>query len=44
MPWYTRYDYVKIEKYNPKTGQFVPYIEDNFDTFDSSRWMVSDDW
>ena len=42
MPWYTRFDYVKIEKYNHLTGGFDFYWQDNFDTFDDERWLRAD--
>ena len=44
MPWYTRYDYVKVETYNTQTKQFEPHWQDNFDYFDSSKWLKSDGW
>ena len=44
MPWYTRYDYVKVETYNSSTGGFDFHWQDNFDSFDSSRWLKSDGW
>ena len=44
MPWYTRYDYVKVEKYNSSTKGFEFYWQDNFDSFDSNRWIKSDNW
>lgn len=39
MPWYTEYDWAKVESYDEKTGEFADVWFDNFDTFDSSRWM-----
>ena len=44
MPWYYRYDYVKIEKYNHETGGFDFYWQDDFNSFDESRWLKSDGW
>ena len=44
MPWFTRYDYVKVEKYNPSTGGFDFAWQDDFDSFDAGRWMKSDGW
>ena len=44
MPWYTKYDYVKVEKYNSSTGGFDLYWQDDFDSFDGSRWQKSDNW
>ena len=44
MPWYTRYDYVKVEKYNAETGGFDFYWQDDFNSFDESRWLKSDGW
>ena len=44
MPWYARYDYVKIEKYNSSTGGFDLYWQDDFDSFDSGKWLKSDGW
>ena len=43
MPWYTRYDYVKVETYNRVTREFELHWEDDFDSFDESRWLKSDD-
>ena len=43
MPWYTRYDYVKVETYNRATREFELHWEDDFDSFDESRWLKSDD-
>ena len=44
MPWYTRYDYVKVEKYNTETGEFEEHWQDDFDSFDQTRWYKSEDW
>ena len=44
MPWYTKYDYVKVEKYNASTGGFDFYWQDDFDSFDYSRWQKSNGW
>ena len=44
MPFYAKYDYVKVEKYNYTTGGFDFHWEDKFDSLDTSRWMVSDGW
>ena len=44
MPWFARYDYVKVESYNAATGGFEPLWEDNFDSFDAKRWTKSDGW
>jgi len=38
MPWYIKYDSVKVETYNEKKDSFEFLFEDNFDTFDESRW------
>ena len=43
MPWFTRYDYVKVEKYNVETGDFDFYWQDDFESFDSERWLKSED-
>ena len=43
MPWFTIYDYVKVEKYNMKTGDFDFYWQDDFESFDSERWLKSED-
>ena len=40
MPWYARYDYVKVEKWNEKTGQFEFHWRDDFDSFDETRWKA----
>jgi len=44
MPWYTKYDYVKVEKYNEKTGGFDFHWRDDFDSFDEDRWFKSNGW
>ena len=44
LPSYTRYDYIKVETYNAATGEFEPYWQDDFDSFDASRWTKSDNW
>ena len=44
MPWYTKYDWVRVEKYNWNTGGFDWYWQDDFDSFDYSRWQKSDGW
>ena len=38
MPWYIKYDSVKVESYDVKTDKFSLVFEDNFDTFDETRW------
>ena len=44
MPWYTEYDYVKVETYNQSTGKFEEHWHDDFDSFDESRWRKSNGW
>ena len=44
MPFYCKYNYVKIEKYNEKTGEFENYHRDDFDSLDENFWIVSDGW
>ena len=44
MPWFTRYDYLKVEKYNPETLGFDFHWQDDFDSFDESKWLKSDNW
>ena len=44
MPWYTRYDFVKVETYNEATGGFDFHWQDNFDSFDFNRWVKSEGW
>ena len=44
MPWYTRYDWVKVETYNAETGDFEFYWQDDFDSFDNSKWRKSELW
>lgn len=44
MPFYCKYNYVQIEKYNEKTGQFELYHRDDFNSLDENFWIVSDGW
>ena len=44
MPWYTLYDYVKVETYNSSTGGFDFYWQDDFDSFRDDLWQKSDGW
>lgn len=44
MPWYTRYDEVKVEKYNAVKRNFDFYWRDDFSSFNSARWFKSDGW
>ena len=44
MPFYCKYNYVKIEKYNEKTKKFENYHRDDFNTLDENFWQVSDGW
>ena len=46
MPYYAKYNYVKIETYNEKTGKFEFYHRDNFDgdSIDEDFWQVSNGW
>ena len=44
MPWYVHYDYVKVEKYNQRTGEFELHWRDDFDCFDEKRWLKSNGW
>ena len=44
MPWYAYYDYVKVETYNFDTSEFELHWQDDFDSLDESRWLVSDNW
>ena len=44
MPFYAQYDYVKVEKYNEDTGNFVFHWQDDFDFFDESKWRKSNGW
>ena len=44
FPYYTEYDYVKTWKYDQSSGSFTEDWTDNFDSFDSSRWLKSNNW
>ena len=44
MPWYARYDYLEVHRYNWDTGDFYFHWRDDFDTFDESRWEVKEGW
>ena len=44
MPFYAQYDYVKVEKYNEDTGNFVFHWQDDFDSFDETKWRKSNGW
>ena len=43
MPWYARYDYVEVYKWNGGDGWDF-YWRDDFDSFDDSRWLKSENW
>ena len=38
MPWWIKYDSVKVESWDERTDSFALVFEDNFDTFDETRW------
>ena len=42
MPWTVEYDYVETFTYNTETKSFDFHWRDDFETFDSKRWIVSD--
>ena len=44
MPFYCKYNFVKIETYNEKTKKFENYHRDDFNTLDEDFWQVSDGW
>jgi hypothetical protein len=55
MPWYARYDYVEYWEYVKEEDwatteganywhPFKKVWRDEFDTFDTDRWVASDDW
>lgn len=46
MPFYNKYDYVQISKYNKVTDSFDFYWKDDFtgSGIDSAKWQVSDGW
>ena len=44
MPFYTTYDYVKVETYNTETGSFEWHWRDDFDSLDEDRWVRSNGW
>lgn len=44
MPWYTWYDYVKVETYNQGTGEFEFHWRDDFNEFSEDRWVKSHGW
>ena len=44
MPWYARYDWVRVEKYNASTGGFDFYWQDDFDYLDEGKWKKSENW
>jgi hypothetical protein len=55
MPWSARYDYVEYWEYVPQAdwpttdgaNQWHPFKQtwrDDFDTFDETRWVASEDW
>lgn len=44
MPWYVHYDYVEVHKYNQATKGFDFHWRDDFNSLDTSRWQVSDNW
>ena len=44
FPYYTRYDWIKVETYNTETNEFNFLWQDDFDSFDDSRWYKKDGW
>ena len=38
MPFYCKYNFVKIETYNEKTKKFENYHRDDFNTLDENFW------
>jgi hypothetical protein len=44
MPWFVHYDYVEAYTYNWNTHGFDFAWRDNFDYFDTGRWVISDWW
>ena len=44
MPWYARYDFVETYTYDESMKQFNLKWRDDFDSFDESRWLKSDNW
>ena len=38
MPWYTKYDWVTVETYDPDTRSFNLHWRDDFDILDLDRW------
>lgn len=47
MPWFAQYDYVEVYDYNQNDQSDDPFTlrwRDDFNTFDTSRWVKSDAW
>ncbi len=44
MPYVTEYDYVEVQSYDAATDGFTFLWRDNFDYFDYSKWIKSNDW
>ena len=44
MPWYTKYDFVRVEWYNSEHHNFEFYWQDDFDSFNNDHWYKSELW
>ena len=44
LPWFAKYDWVRVEKYNPQTRGFDWHWQDDFNNFDFNRWVKSENW
>ena len=47
MPWFAQYDYVEVYDFDPNDQSDDPFTfrwRDDFDTFDTSKWVKSDNW
>ena len=44
LPIYDKYDWVKVYTYDHNSGSFNLEWEDDFDSLDLNRWIVSDGW
>lgn len=44
MPWYVEYDFVEAWHYDTKSKKFNMAWKDDFNSLDTKRWQVSENW
>ena len=44
LPWEAKYDFIETYTWNEHTGGFMFHWRDDFDSFDNTKWYMSDNW